>query len=89
MCVAAAEGLRIKRGREYSFLGEKFNERVKTVANMSLALIPSHHLDCERNLAVVDINIENKSNYSNRHFKARCTRDNLKLDKSSQVKRIK
>ena len=91
MCDAAAEGLRIQRGREYGFFGKQFNERVTIVSEMSdddLTLIPPHNLDCEKDLAISGIHIENKSKWSNHHFKARCTRDNVMLHKSSQVKRI-
>ena len=48
MCDAAAEGLRIQRGREYGFFGEQFNKRETIVSEMSdddLTLIPSHNLD--------------------------------------------
>ena len=54
-----------------------------------LTLIPSHNLNCEGDLAISGIHIENTSKCSNRHIKARCTRDNVMLHKSSQVKRIK
>ena len=53
VCDAAADGLRIQRGREYGFFGEKFNERATIVSEMSdedLTLIPSHNLDCVRDL---------------------------------------
>ena len=53
VCDAAAYGLRIQRGREYGFFGEKFNERATIVSEMSdedLTLIPSHNLDCVRDL---------------------------------------
>ena len=73
ICDAAAEGLRIQRGREYGFFGEQFNERATTVSGISddeLTLIPSHNLDCERDLAISGIHIENTRKCSNRHFKA-------------------
>ena len=89
---AAAKGLRIHCGREYGFFGEQFNKRVTIVSEMyddDLTLIPSHNLDCERDLAISGIHIENTSKCSNRHFKARCTNDNVMLHKSSQVNWIK
>ena len=70
---AAAEGLRIQRGREYGFFREQFNERATIVSEMSdndLTLIPSHKLDCERDLEISGIHIENTNKCSNRHFKA-------------------
>ena len=91
MCETAAEGLRIQRGRQFGFFGEQFNERATIVSEMSdddLTLIPSHNFDCERDLAILGIHIEN-TKCSNRHFKVRCTGDNAMLQKSSQVKRIK
>ena len=92
MCNPAAEGLRIQHGHGYGFFGEQFNERTSIVSEMSdgdLNLIPSHNLDCERDLAGLSIHIENTSKYSNLYFKARCSRDNIMLHKFSQVKRIK
>ena len=72
MCDSAAEGLRIQRGREYGLFREQFNERATIVSEMSddgLTLIPSHNLDCEKDLAISGIYIKNTS--SNCHFKAR------------------
>ena len=92
MCDAGAECLRIQRGREYGFPGEQFSERSTNVSEMSddgLTLTPSDKLDCERYLAISGIHIENTTKCSNCHFKARCTRDNVILHKTSQVKRIK
>ena len=54
-----------------------------------LTLIPSHDLDCERNLGISGIHIENTCKCSNCHFKARCARDNAMMYRSSQVKIIK
>ena len=62
MCDVAVEGLWIQRGNEYGFFGDQFNERATIVSEMSgddLVLIRSHNLDCERDLAVSDILIEN------------------------------
>ena len=59
------------------------------MSDEDLTLIPSHNLDCERDLAFSCIHIEKTSKCSNCHFKARCTGDNVMLHKSSQVKRIK
>ena len=73
------------------FFGEQFNERATIFSEMSdedLTLVPSHNLDCERDLAIAGIHFENTSKCSNRHFKAQCTRDKVMLHKSSQVKRI-
>ena len=73
VCDAAADGLRIQRGHEYGFFGEKFNERATIVSEMSdddLTLIPSHNLDCERDLRFSGIHIKNTSKCSNYHFKA-------------------
>ena len=61
MCDPAAEGLRIQHGHEYGFFGEQFNERTSIVSEMSdgnLNLIPSHNLDCERDLAGSSIHID-------------------------------
>ena len=55
ICDAAAESLRIQRGREYGFFSEQFNERANIVSEMSdddLTLIPTHNLDCEREMAI-------------------------------------
>ena len=91
-CDTAAEGRRIQRGREYGFFNEQFNERATIVSEMldnDLTLIPSHNLDCERNLPISGIHIENTSKCLNRHFKAQSTGNNVMLHKFSQVKRIK
>ena len=91
MVKQAGEGLRIQRGREYGFFGEEFNERaadITQIPDAELELIPSHNLDCERNLSVAGVYMEVGSKCSNRHFKARCVRDNVTLHQSSEVKKI-
>ena len=88
---AAAEGLRIQRGRNYGFFGEQINERATIVSERPddyVTLIPSHNLDCERDLAISCIHIENTTKSLNLHFKAQCSHNNVMLHKSSQVKRI-
>ena len=91
MVKQAGERLRIQRGREYGFFGEEFNERAADITQIpdeELELIPSHNLDCERNLSVAGIYMEAGSKNSNRHFKACCVRDNVTLHRSSDVKKI-
>ena len=88
MCDAAAEGLLIQGGREYGFFGEQFNERTTIVSEMhddDLTLIPSHNLDCERDLAISGIHIENTSKCSKFSQVNRITRDIKEvLDKREQ-----
>ena len=91
MCKASAEGLRIQRGREYGFFGEEFTPRATIVAHLpdeELSLIPSNNLECERNLSVAGVYMEQSSKCSNRFFKSKCTRDNVTLHKAAKVKRI-
>ena len=91
MCVAAAEGLRIQRGREYGFFGAEFTERATDISQLpdeDLELITSHNLDCERNLSVAGVYMEQSSKCSNRHFKSKCTRDNVTLHQSSIITKI-
>ena len=66
MCKAAAEGLRIQRGREYGFYGKEYTERATDVSKMAgteLERIPSHNLDCERNLSIAGVYMEHGSSH--------------------------
>ena len=90
MCIQAAEGLRIQRGREYGFYGEEFTDRATNVSQVpddDLKLFPSHNLDCERNLSVAGVFMEMGSKCSNKNFLAR-VRDNVTLHHSSEVKKL-
>ena len=61
MCIQAAEELRIQRGKEYGFFGESFTGRatdVSALPDSELMLIPSHNLNCERNLSVSGVFME-------------------------------
>ena len=51
-------------------------------------MIPSHNLDCERNLSVAGEYMEQSSKCSNRHFKSRCIRDDVTLHKSTEINKI-
>ena len=91
MYKAAAEGSRIQHGREYGFYGQEYTKRatdVSKMADMELELIPSHNLDCKRNLSIAGVYMKRRSKCSNRFFKARCIRGNVISHQSSQVKKI-
>ena len=55
-------------GCKYGFFGEQFSERATIVSEISdddLTLIPYHNLDCERDLAISGIHIENYETSTN------------------------
>ena len=91
MCDAVAEGLRLQRGREYGFYNEDFTPRaanINEIEDMDLELIPSNNLICERNLSKFSTLAEKSAKCSNRHFKAKCIRDDIILYKAEQIKII-
>ena len=91
MCDAVAEGLRLQRGREYGFYNEDFTPRAAIISemqDMDLELIPSNNLICERNLSKFSNLAEKSAKCSNRHFKAKCIRDDITLYKAEQLKKV-
>ena len=91
MCDAVAEGLRLQRGREYGFYNEDFTPRaaiISEIQDMDLELIPSNNLICERNLSKFSNLAERSAKCSNRHFKAKCIRDDITLYKVEQMKKV-
>ena len=91
MCDAVAEGLRLQRGREYGFYNEDFTPRaanINEIEDMDLELIPSNNLICERNLSKFSTLAEKSAKCSNRHFKAKCIRDDITLYKAEQIKKV-
>ena len=91
MCDAVAEGLRLQRGREYGFYNEDFTPRAAIISEMQdidLELIPSNNLICERNLSKFSNLAEKSAKCSNRHFKAKCIRNDITLYKVEQLKKV-
>ena len=91
MCDAVAEGLRLQRGREYGFYEENFTPIAAMVCELQdkeLELIPSNNLICERNLSKFSNLAERSAKCSNRHFKAKCIRDDITLYKAEQMKKV-
>ena len=75
----------------HGFFGEEFMPRATIVAHLpdeEFSLIPSNNLECERNLSVAGVYMEQSSKCSNRFFKSKFTRDNVTLHKAAKVKRI-
>ena len=55
---------------------------------MDLELIPSNNLICDRNLLKFSTIAEKSARCSNRHFKAKCIRDDITLYKAVQIQKV-
>ena len=91
MCDSVAEGLRLQRGREYGFYNEDFTPRaaiIPEIPDKHLELMPPNNLICERNLSTFSNLADRSAKCSNRHFKAKCIRDDITLYKANQMEKI-
>lgn len=80
-----SDGLKLQRGREYAFFSSAAEQRATDVSSLPdhlLELLPTHNLDCERELAIFDKKVERMSGF-NQKSTYKGLRDEMMLYKAS------
>lgn len=81
MANGIAEGLKLQRGREFRFpgCGEPRATDITMLPEHLLMALPTHNLDCERELSIFDRKVEGISGGFNQHSTFKAIRDEMVL----------
>lgn len=85
MAKEISDGLKLQRGREYAFFSNSTEQRATDVSSLPehlLELLPTHNLDCERELAIFDKKVERMSGF-NQKSTYKGLRDEMMLYRAS------